>query len=448
LYDAISAEERGIPAVAVINDGFIEDAHSAASSRAMPGVRFVPTAVPPESTLLDVIEKNTVAAADAIIKAAVTPLAEAERSPAPARAEKVTRLVFKGTLDEVNRFYYQRGWTDGFPIVPPTEDRVAEMLAGTDLPPETLLGKLIPRQGKVTVEKIAINAVMAGALPTYMPVLITGTKLLLDSEPGFQGFCTFGVSTGSWSPFWVVNGPVRGQINLNSSSGVLSPGNIANAAIGRAMGFIIKNLGGIRKGIEDMGVMGNPMKYTAVVAENEEESPWEPLHTEYGFSREDSSLMLSFPQSYIQHYPPSNDEDGIMRSVLDNIVPGFTYSIMLPPLHAGTLASFGWTKQDIRDFICEHKRLPALQRGRALGQEAPKLFKGHITAREGDTVPLVRDPRVIRVLVAGGPGSFIAHAIGGGPTPGLAELRKIEFPKDWDRLVKKYKNVVPKHVRY
>jgi hypothetical protein len=119
LYNAISAEECGIPAIAVINDGFVEDAHSAASSRAMPGVRFVPTTVPPESTMLDVIEKNTLLAVDAIVKAAVTPLTEAERSPAPARTEKVTRLVFKGTLDEVNRFYYQRGWTDGFPIVPP-----------------------------------------------------------------------------------------------------------------------------------------------------------------------------------------------------------------------------------------------------------------------------------------------------------------------------------------
>ncbi len=448
MYNAINAEERGIPAVAVISDGFVEDARSAASSKAMPGVRFVPTTVPPESTLLDVIEKNTLLAVDAIVRAAVTPLTGAERSPAPPRTEKTTRLVFKGTLDDVNRFYYQRGWTDGFPIIPPTEDRVAEMLTGTDLAPDTLLGKLIPRLGKVTVEKVAVNAVMAGALPTHLPVILAGTQLLLDSEMGFQGFSTFGVSTGSWAPFWTVNGPVRGQINLNSSSGVLSPGNIANAAIGRALGFVIKNLGGVRKGIEDMGVMGNTMKYTAVMAENEEESPWEPLHTEYGFTREDSTLMLTFPQSYVQHYPPSNDEDGIMRSVLDNIVPGFGYSIMFPPLHARTLASFGWTKQDIRDFICEYKRLPATRRGRAMGQETPKLFKGHVTAREGDTLPLIRDPRVIRVLVAGGPGSFIAHAMGGVPTPGKAELQKITFPQNWDKLVKKYRNVVPNYVRY
>ncbi len=163
----------------------------------MPGVRFIPTTVPPESTLADIIEKGTKAAVDDIVEAMVSPLTETERNPQPKQTEKITRIVFKGSLDEVNRFYYQRGWTDGFPIIPPTEEKVAEMLTGTDLAPDTALGKLIPRQGKVTVEKIAVNAVMAGALPTYLPVLIAGTRLLLDSEMGFLGFCTFGVSTGS-----------------------------------------------------------------------------------------------------------------------------------------------------------------------------------------------------------------------------------------------------------
>ncbi|MCJ7604734.1 MAG: hypothetical protein MUO19_01700 [Dehalococcoidales bacterium] len=307
----------------------------------MPSVRFIPTTVPPESTMSDVIENGTMAAIDDIINAAVSPLTDAERSPQPKQPESTTRIVFKGGLDDVNRFYYQRGWTDGFPIIPPTEEKISEMLTGTDLPPETLLGTLIPRQGKVTIEKIAVNAVMAGALPTYMPVLIAATSLLLESEMGFLGFCTFGVSTGSWSPFWVINGPIRNAINLNSGSGTLSPGNIANATIGRAMGFIIKNVGGIRKGIEDMGVMGNPMKYTMVMAENEEESPWEPLHTEYGMKKEDNSVMVSFPQSYIQHYPPSNDEDGFMHSVTDNMVPGMVYTIIFPPLHAKTPASSG-----------------------------------------------------------------------------------------------------------
>jgi hypothetical protein len=441
VYDAISAEERGIPAVAIISDGFLEDAHSAASSRAMPGARYVPTTVPPESTMKDVIEAGVLAAVDSILKAAVTPLTAAERSPQVKPPEKTARIVFKGNLDDVNRFYYGRGWTDGFPIIPPTEEKVAEMLTGTDLPPDTLLGKLIPRQGKATVEKIAVNAVMAGALPTYMPVLIAATKLLLNSEMGFLGFCTFGVSTGSWSPFWVINGPIRNEINLNSGSGVLSPGNIANATIGRAMGLIIKNIGGIRKGIEDMGVMGNPMKYTMVLAENEEASPWEPLNTEYGLKKGDNSVMISFPQSYIQHYPPSSDGEGIMRSVVNHIVPGMVYTVVFPPMHAKTLASLGWNKQSIKDYICKNARMTADRQRSMIAQDIAK-------SNENSTIPIIRDPRTLRIVVAGGPGAFIAHAIGGGPTPGKAEIEKIELPANWDKLVKKYRNIVPNHVRY
>jgi hypothetical protein len=158
--------------------------------------------------------------------------------------------------------------------------------------------------------------------------------------------------------------------------------------------------------------------------------------------------MISFPQSYIQHYPPSNDDTGIMHSMRNHIVPGMTFNIIIPPLHAKTLDYLGWTKQDIRDFLKEHTRVLAARRGLSMGQENPKLFKGRVNAKEGDTVSLIQDTRVIRVLVAGGPGSFIAHAIGGGPTPGCAEIQKIEFPANWKKLVNKYKSIVPNHVRY
>jgi hypothetical protein len=274
--------------------------------------------------------------------------------------------------------------------------------------------------------------------------LITATQMLLDSEPGFQGFCTFGVSTGSWSPFWIINGPIRNDIRLNYGSGMMSPGNIANAAIGRAMGLIIKNLGGIRKGIEDMGVMGNPLKYTAVAAENEEESPWEPLHVEFGLKKSDSAVTIAFPQCYLQHWPASTDDEGILRSVQDYLHGAFTHNIIFNPTHARILAKAGWTKQDIKDFLSEFGRTPARRSSNSSGM----LFKGRITPRAGETTRIIRDPRVIRIIVAGGPGAFMAHVFGGGPTPGQNEIRKIELPKNWDKLVTKYKDMVPNHVRY
>jgi hypothetical protein len=450
VYDAVSIEERNKPAVSLVNTGFANDAESASRGMAMPVLRYVPTKVPCESSIMSDIEAGIDGAMDAIIAALTKPLTAEEKSPRPREPEKPQRLIFKGNLEEVNRFFYQRGWTDGLPVIPPTEAAVAEMLTGTDLPPNHLLGKLQSRRGKATVEKIAINAVMAGCLPTYMPVLIAGTIDLLESEPGFMGYTTFGFSTGSWAPFWIINGPIRNEININNGSGAFSPGNIANAAIGRAMGLIIKNIGGVRKGVEDMGVMGNPMKYTMVIAENEEESPWEPLHVEYGYKKEESTVTVSFPQSYLQHWPYSADADGLLRSVVDNIPRGMRYTLIFTPPHARNLAREGFDKEKIKKYIVEHKLVTVARMrsvaGTGLGIERRET--DGLPDNDKAMVPLIKDSRFIRVIVGGGPGAFIAHVIGGGATPGKKQTQKIELPKNWAKLVAKYKNVVPTHAKY
>jgi len=416
----------------------------------MPVLRCIPTSVPCEASIMEDIEAGVDGAFEAMVTALTKPLTDEEKSPKPKEIEKPTRIIFKGSLEEVNRFFYQRGWTDGLPIMPPTEEAVADMLTGTDLPPDHLLGKLESRLGKATIEKIAVNAVMAGALPTYMPVLIAGTKLLLESERGFMGYTTFGFSTGSWAPFWIINGPVRNDLHINSGSGALSPGDIANAVIGRAMGFIIKNIGGVRKGVEDMGVMGNPMKYSMVIAENEEESPWEPLHVEYGYSQVESTITVSYPQTYIQHWPYGSDAEGILRAVIDHIIRGMRYTFIFTPPHAKNLAREGWTKEDIKEFISEYARIPGSRFNNipVIGGGRPSLYKGKISARDTDTVALIKDPRFIRIIVAGGPGAFIAQAAGGGATPGKKQTQKIELPANWDKLVKKYKNIVPIYAKY
>ena len=193
----------------------------------------------------------------------------------------------------MNQFFYKRGWTDGLPVIPPTEEAVRQMLTGTELPPDHLVGKLGPRFGKATIEKIAINAVMAGALPTYMPILIAAVQAMLDPLSNAEGWS---ISAGSWAPFWIINGPVRHDLSIKNGTGALSPGNIANATIGRAMALITQNIRGVRHGVECMGSLGNPMKYSMVVAENEEENPWEPLQVEQGFRREDSTVSVLLPK--------------------------------------------------------------------------------------------------------------------------------------------------------
>ena len=444
MYEANTIELAGKPTVSLINQGFANDARSSASNKGMPGIRFIPESVPCETTVMEFIEAGVTAVIDDVIAALTRPLTAEETSPKPRGGGLRERIIFNGTLGEINRFFYRRGWTDGLPVIPPTEEAVAEMLTGTDLPATHLVGKLIPRLGKVTVEKIAINAVMAGALPTYMPVLIAGVQALIDTESGFG---VFGVSAGSWAPFWVINGPIRKDLRVNSGFGALSPGDIANAAIGRSMGLIIKNLGGIRKAVEDMGSLGNPCKYSFVTAENEEDSPWEPLHVEYGFNREDSTVSVSFPNNFRQGSGGDGDSRGIIRGLLAGITgPG---AFTLEPGQAQILARDGWKKKEVKEFLCEYARIPASRSPAYTGRQtgaAPAQRNKHLSPlNPEETVPILNNPDFIKLIVAGGTHGAIGIFTGGHRAP---VIKKVMLPANWDRLVKKYQDVVPAYELY
>jgi hypothetical protein len=435
VYDAIFAEGMNKPTVVLANKDFHTDAKSAASGKGIP-IRTIPEAVPPECTVIEQIRAGVTSAMDDIVASLTTPLTEGERSPKPKIIEKQERIVFKGDLREINRFFYKRGWTDGFPIIPPAEEEVAEMLTGTDLPPDHMVAKIIPRMGKATIEKIAVNAVMAGALPTYMPVLIAGIEALL--EPRIM-FGTTEVSTASWIPFWIINGPIRHDLHVNHGSGVLSPGDMANAVIGRAMGLIIKNIGGVRKGIEDMGIYGNSGKYTMVSGENEEESPWDPLHVEHGFEREDNCITLSFPTGVSQALTFGSDGDSIMRSIIAH-ADGTQLTIMMNPQHARALTEGGWTKGEIAEYIHEYARKPAINTQEYYGQWMP--FRRRQPLNPDYPVAIYRSPDKIRVLIAGGAGALFTKLITGGT--GWV-TKKIQLPSNWDKLVAKYRDMVPNY---
>ena len=437
MYNVFPIEERNKPTATLCNKGFSNDAIAAASSKGMPGLRIVSENVPCECNVMEDIEAGVNAAMDDIVAALTKPLTAEERSPKPKEVEKPPRIIFKGNLQEVNQFFYRRGWTDGLPIIPPTEEAVSEMLTGTDLPPNHSLGKLLPRLGKATVEKIAINAVMAGALPTYMPLLIAGLHANMDSKAHGNDW---GVSTGSWAPFWIINGPIRNELHVNNGTGALSPGDIANAAIGRALGMIIKNIRGLRKGVEDMGTLGNPMKYSLVVAENEEESPWEPLHVEQGFNKEDSTISLSFPHIYNQLGAYDTDDYGILNALIYN--PGTRsglHTIMLIPAHARMLAENGWTKKDIKGYISEYARVPLYKMRRG----SVAFSTSRLPVNPLDSVSVIPDPDAIRIIVAGGGGNMIGILKGGpiysskGEEPEDMVTRKVELPANWSTLVAK-----------
>ncbi|HJX12612.1 MAG: hypothetical protein A2W25_15670 [candidate division Zixibacteria bacterium RBG_16_53_22] len=444
MYDAVYVEQLNKPAVALVNENFMYDARSAASSKGLPTVRVLASAVPCECINEQIVEPIIDSMMDDIIKGLTKPLSPQEESPEQPKVEETPRIIFKGNLQEINRFFYKRGWADGLPIIPPTEEAVKEMLTGTDLPADHILGKIVPRRGKATVEKVAINAVMAGALPTYMPVLIAGVEALLDPESFFH---VWGVSTGSWAPFWIFNGPIRKDLNINYSSGTLSPGNIANATIGRSMALIIKNIGGARPGIEDMGVLGNTGKYSMVMAENEEANPWGPLHVENGLHKDDSAVSLIFPNSSVPVFP-GTDYDGLLNSMIHSVTRRGLTCIVLNPAHAKTLFENGWTKEEIITYITQFARVPAYRNPSYHKAALIKIPKAYRVLNEMESSPVIENPAWIRIIVAGGPGNFIG-IYAGGRWPGNEWVtKKVNLPANWGSLVKKYKDVVPNYAFY
>ena len=282
--------------------------------------------------------------------------------------------------------------------------------------------KLIPRMGKATVEKIAVNAVMGGALPTHMPVLIAAVEALSDPKTRFD---TFEVSTGSWAPLLIINGPIRNDIHVNCSSGMMSPGNIANAAIGRALGLIVKNIGGARKGIEDMGTLGDPLKYTLVIGENEENSPWEPLNVEFGYKKGSSTVTVMFPNRYAQTIPAQTTAEGI-ATTLAGMNPTALSTMIVIPDHANRFASEGWSKQKVKDFIIEKSN----------GADVLSRRQGNLKNED------------FAIVVAGGPGVWMGLLQSAGNFGNYFVTREIKLPENWDSLKAKYGTMVPTYVRY
>ena len=385
----------------------------------MPGVRVIGTPIACESTVAEDIRSGIDGALDKIIAALTDPLTDEEKSPGK-YVETPSRIAFTGTLEEVNEFFYRKGWGDGLPIMPPSEEAVAEMMKGTDLPPDHVVAEMIPRMGKATVEKIAVNAVMAGALPTHMPVLIAVVDALSDPKTRFD---TFEVSTGSWAPLVVINGPIRNDIHVNCSSGMMSPGDIANSAIGRAVGLIVKNVGGARKGIEDMGTLGDAMKYSLVIGENEENSPWEPLHVDFGYEKEDSTVTVMFPNRYTQTIPAQTHAEGI-ATALAGMGPGALSCMIVIPDHARIFNQEGWSKKQVKDFIIKNS---GRRDSRRPGQLKDEDFM---------------------IVVAGGPGTWMGLLGSAGGFGNSFVTRKIELPQNWDSLKKQYGTRVPAYVNY
>jgi hypothetical protein len=286
------------------------------------------------------------------------------------------------------------------------------MLKGISLPPNEVIGLLYPIQGKATVKKIAINAVMAGCRPDYMPVLIAAIRAI--TSPEYNQESTL-VSTGSFFPVVVVNGPIGKKINMNGGRNAFGPCWRSNATIGRAIRLMIINIGGSWPEVNDMSVLGHPGKYTCCIAENAESSPWPSLSEELGYPPMTSTVAVypGLMMGYVTTTGGPNPED-ILQPLCEqlssvsstvSITPTVQTLVILNPLHARKLHDMGLTKQDVKQYIYENTRFSSEKYLRMVKLAAMETkVRKDFSSWPGSTVPLFNSPDRIYVIVAGGEG--------------------------------------------
>ncbi|MFN3231261.1 MAG: TlpA family protein disulfide reductase [Alphaproteobacteria bacterium] len=279
----------------------------------------------------------------------------AEASNSPLRA----RSIDIAPADDEFEFMFDQGFTDGLPVIPPTPERVIRMLSGTRRDAQDIVAQMPPNMGDVTVEKIAINAVMAGCKPEYMPVLIAGIEAICTDEFNIHGVMA---TTMGAAPVMVINGPIRHKLDMNMKLGALGQGNRANATMGRALRLIVRNVGGAIPGGTERSTLSNPMKFTMCFAEWEERSNWAPLHVERGFAPDESVItvfaMTSGPVQIVdQDSRDASQIAGSMGMSLESVFhpkmhrAGIDTLLVVCPEHVDTLSRGNYSKADLRAQI-------------------------------------------------------------------------------------------------
>jgi hypothetical protein len=299
--------------------------------------------------------------------------------------------------------FQQNGWTDGLPIVPPTEPLVRRFLDAAGLAPDAVVGVEPVRRRRITAEKVAIAAVMAGGRPEYMPVVLAVVRALCRPEFGLHGMAA---STGGSAPFVVVNGPVRRTLGMHTTHNALANGSRATAAIGRTTRLLILNVLGGVPGQLDRSTLGHPGKFTFCVAEDEEGSPWSPLAADRGVAPGASAVTVLAAESPHQVMNEWTRDPGeiletyaaaIRANMLTYSIWAGNYALVIPPQHREAIAAAGWSRGDVRAYVHDRARV-ARRAWRDVGKAA-------VAARgdEDRVYTALRSADDLLVVAAGGP---------------------------------------------
>jgi hypothetical protein len=420
-----------MPGVLLTTTEFLEDAKSAARDRGMPGIRMI--ALPADTyyrsrASQEELEPIATKAFPEIVDDLTRPLTAEEAKPSQVQKEledaniKVTGKDYQDAYEKVNELFLDNHWADGLPIVPPTPSLVKAMLAGTTRSPKEVIGQAAPKNGTVTVEKVAVNAVMAGAKPEYFPVILAAMDGFTDKH---YDLTHVQASTGSFTPIVVVSGPLGKELGFNSGIGMLGHGFRANSTVGRALRLSLLNIGQTWPQVNDMALTGRLESYTFFTfAEDDDKSPWEPYSVSLGYEPEDSTVTVASSGNPLVlgggAVAPWTGQ-GVIDQVVARISGGGgfgwfhsqTFDLVLIPDCAVDLQSHGYTRKSLQEYLYEHSRMPfeklspatvkltqeAIADGRIRPEHA-QIFLDNL--KPGGRVPIVQSPDDFHIFVAGG----------------------------------------------
>lgn len=461
LRASAAAEAAGVPTASLVCDGFLGQGRSTASGIGMPNIPLAQVTGHVDVQTTDELVSNVVGVT---IPAVVKALTE---DPAPVAAPtepKPTDVVFQGSFDEVNRYYYENGWTDGLPIVPPTAERVAAFLTFTDLAPETVLGQAQPDNRIATVWNAAVNGVMAGCRPEYMPIMVAALKAMCDEDYGVE----HSGNTPGAETLLIVNGPIAQELGFNEGQGALRDGVMPNTALGRWWRLCLRNIAGFRHHQTDKATFGGTWK--VVMAENEatlREIGWPPMAAEHGFAMGENAVSIArFTGGDVVTSVFGDSAETILPYLADALtrisawqlvftvgMATGTYRpmLILSPILARTIAKSGWSKADVKSWLFENARVPARQFERYLGDytnlvpgrpkltdlvsrgDAPAVFAA--TDDPERMVPIVCKAEDFLIAVAGDPGRTNAFVMSHNGQLGYTVGQGIETPQAWPTLL-------------
>lgn len=466
-YVACTFEKYGKPVALYVTEDFVSAATCGSGAKGFAHLRKVVQPlgmahVPPGQDPAVLVNKTYapvfVGKLDEVIAALTEPLTEEELHPAESD-EGIENATFTGTLAELSDLFYQHGWTNGSPIVPPTREAVDEMLRGTDLPPDYVIGYLPPMQGKMTVEKIAINAVMAGCQPTHLPILLAIAQILVDPST-LKPFTTCAngypklnlecmtTSTLGFAPLFVLNGPIRHDVGMHIDGNYLTAYDRAKSTIPLAYAYMIMNISGVRGYKEDSSNTGHETRLGMIVAENEEASVWQPLCCQFK-TPEGEERFQAGDNAVTMYFFCNRDSFKCQdtASALDAAINERVYgqdsgmAIAFPPNITEKLAADNMTPERVMDYIVKYARRPF--------EQFPRGMKGNNHEPKNTVLPFGGNYPVEKyistdhfmVFTGGNMGTNMPKAVtwltdGGHGTPSCA---KIQLPEEWDKLVEDYR---------